>query len=274
MVTCYPSPGKRKALKLCRDFAEGCGGTVARVGQGRLEPGPAFFYGATAHSLRLVAQCRREGREWYYADNAYYFGRGDYFRVTRGAFMHDGAGPAGPERFARFGLEIRPWRRDGRHIVVATQSELFYRLHLGTSRAEWTAAVCARLRAHTGRPIVVCDKPALPWPEGRPHAGFEDALAGAWAVVSHSSSVMVKALLEGVPVFSLGASMASGMGLTDLARIEDPRTPDGRAPWLWSLAAHQWTRAEMRDGTCWADLRGQRTEIRGQKETCSLSSDL
>ncbi|MFQ5774195.1 MAG: hypothetical protein ACE5GS_06745 [Kiloniellaceae bacterium] len=258
MVTCYPSAGKRKARKLCHAFAAGCAGRVAAVGEPRLHPGPAFFYGMTGHGLPLIEQCRREERDWYYADNAYYFGRGTHFRVTRNALMHDGSGRAGPARFERFGLEIKPWRRDGRHVVLATQSELFYRLHLGVERRVWTDVACSDIRRHTDRTIIVCDKPPPPWPGGHPHPNFETALRDAWAVVSHSSSVMVKALLEGVPVFSLGPSMASRMASADVSSIEEPLYPNEREPWLWNLAANQWTRAEMRDGTCWRDLRRQR----------------
>lgn len=267
-VTCYPSPGKRKALKICRAFAAGCGGTVAETGETTLRPGPAFFYGWTEHTAPLIARCRAEGRTWIYADNAYYFGRGTYFRVTRNALMHDGRGEAGPERFARFGIAVKPWRRDGEHIVVATQSEAFYRLHLGTTRELWTARVCDELDLFTRRPVVVCHKPPLPWPGDDPHGGFEEALPGAWAVVSHSSSVMVKALIEGVPVISLGPSMASIMGTNDPAHIEDPRMPDGREQWLWNLAANQWTRGEMREGV----VRCQLPDV--SQEHQQLSSDI
>lgn len=259
MLTCYPSPGKRKALKLCRAFAEGCGGRVASGGQAVLDDGPAFFYGLTAHSAALTDACRRQGRDWYYADNAYYVGRGTHFRVTRGAFMHDGGGDAAPDRLRRLRVEIKPWRRDGRHVVIATQSDLFYRLHLGTTRADWTAAVRTELAEQTDRPIVVCHKPPPPWPGDFPHTNFEDALPGAWAAVSHSSSVMVKALIDGVPVFPLGDSMAAGMGHDDPSRIEAPLYPEDRERWLRVLAANQWTREEMRDGTCWRDLQRQTT---------------
>ena len=260
-VVCYPSPGKRKGLKICRAFAEGCGGRVAAAGQARLEGDAAFFYGWTEHTAQLIETCRREGRDWYYADNAYYFGRGQYFRVTHGALMHEGGGDAGAARFDRFGLTVKPWRRDGRHIVVATQSELFYKIHLGVCRDDWVLKIAADVRRHSDRPLVVCHKPPLPWPGGFPHINFEKALPGAWAVVSHSSSVMVKALIEGVPVFSLGRSMASAMGYREISRIETPRRPDGRTRWLCNLAANQWTRDEMRDGTCWRDL--QRMRKRG-----------
>ncbi len=266
MLTCYPSPGKRKGLKLCAAFAEGSGGQVAGLGESRLLPGAAFFYGMTGHTLPLIDRCRRDGRDWYYADNAYYFGRGAYFRVTRNAYQHDGGGAAGPARFARFGLKPAAWRKGGRHILVTTQSELFYRLVLGTTRAAWLAAVLAQLRKATDRPIEVCHK-AAPSVSGNAAAGpgFEKYLSDAHALVTHSSSTAAKALLEGVPVFCLGACMASSMGRADLARVEEPYYPDDREPWLWNLAANQWTREEMTDGTCWRDL----TERAAARETLS-----
>ena len=259
-VVCYPSPGKRKALKLARDFAEGCAGRVMPAGAERLAPGPAFFYGMTAYTLALIARCRRDGRDWYYADNAYYIGRGQYFRVTRNAYQYDGARTrtAGrPERFRRFGLEIAPWRTGGRHVLVTTQSELFYRMQLGMSRADWVADTVARLKSATERPIKVCHKAVFTrsGDNAAAGAGFEAALAGAHALVTQSSSTAVKALLEGVPVFCTGACAASRMGLSDLARIETPLRPEDREPWLWTLAANQWTRDELRDGTCWRGLR-------------------
>jgi len=256
-VTCYPSAGKRKALQLSCAFAEGCGGTIAGTGETKLRPGAAFFYGMTEHTLPLIAQCRREGRDWYYADNAYYFGRGTYFRVTKNAYQHDGSGRADAGRFATFDLRIRPWRRAGTHILIATQSQLFYRYQLGIERSEWVAQQMAQIAAVSRRPIRVCHKPD----PGRPGNGavapsFEADLADAWAAVTHSSSAAVKALLEGVPVFCTAPCMASRMGQDDLSRIEDPTYPDDREQWLANLAANQWTRAEFRDGTCWRALNG------------------
>ena len=256
-VTCYPSPGKRKGLKICTAFAAGCGGRVAQAGTAKLAPGAAFFHGMTAHSLPLIAACRRSGRDWYYADNAYYFGRGTYFRITRNAFQHNGRGRARPERFTRFGLTVEPWRTGGRHVLVTTQSDLFYRLHLGTSREVWLADVLAQLRSATDRPIRVCHKPH-PASSGNAAAGasFESDLRGAHALVTHSSSTAVKALLVGVPVFCTGGCVASPMARADLSKIEEPFYPDDRAPWFWLLAANQWTRGEMADGICWRDLNG------------------
>ena len=265
-VVCYPSPGKRKALKICTAFAEGCGGRVAAVGEVTLQRGAAFFYGWTEHSVPLIKQCQAQCTDWYYGDNAYYFGRGKFFRMTKKALMHDGSGAAGPERFEAFGLEVDPWRKDGGHILITTQSELFYRAWLGTTRTAWTRQVVKRLRAHSEREIVICDNPAAKDIGSRqPRADcFEALLDKAWALITHSSSTAVKAILDGVPVFSLASSMVSCMGLDDLNRIEEPIYPDGREQWLCNLAANQWTREEMANGTCWRALRAQMTDDRHQ----------
>lgn len=256
-LVCYPTRGKRKAERICAAFAAGCGGRVATSDTPVLLDGPAFFYGWTHHTVPLIEQCVREGRQWYYADNAYYYGRPRLFRVTRGALMHDGSGP-GVLRANALRVPVKPWRAAGRHVVIATQSEAYYSMRLGQTRAQWTAAVNAAVKRHTDRPVVVCHKPERWAGEPHPHRNFEDALDGAWAVVSHSSSVMVKALCEGVPVISLAPSMASAMGSHDLARIEDPARPDGRESWIANLMSNQWShKDEMLDGTCWRQLGDQ-----------------
>jgi len=261
-VTCYPSPGKKKGLMLCEAFAQGCGGQVAALGDPVLRDGAGFFYGWTDYTAPLIARCKAEGRTWFYCDNAYYLGRHTWFRVTKNAMMHDGSGQHGLERLKPFGVELKPWNLTGRNIVITSQSEVHYTARLGTTRDAWTAAVIAELRCHTDRPIKVCHKPDAK-SSGNAYAapGFEAELADAWVVVAHCSSAMVKALIDGVPVFSLASSMATRMGRSDLAQIEDPHYPNDRMQWLANLAANQWTRDEMRDGTCWRALQTQTMEI-------------
>lgn len=253
MLHAYVAEGKRKGLKICTAFAKGARGEVVRPGvTRRLLPGPAMFYGWAPSTMPLFDEARRDGRDWYYADNAYYFGRGEFFRVTRGAFQHDGNGDAGPERFERFGIEVKPWRNGGRHVLVTTQSDLWHRQWCGMSQEQWAEMVVAEIRRHTDRPVDVCHKPSPCY--GAHDPSFESRLDDAWAVVTHSSSTGVKALLEGVPVFSLAPSCLSVMGSADLAEIEAPRRPDGREQWAWNLAANQWTLAEIEDGTCWREI--------------------
>ncbi len=260
-VTCYPSPGKKKGLKICTSFAQGCGGAVAREGEPNLAPGAAFFYGWTEYTWPLMARCVREGRVWFYADNAYYYGRGSYFRVTRCALMHDGRhGARNDKLLDLYGVRGAPCRKTGAHIVVTPQSQGFYTLRMGITRDVWTAKVVETLRCFTRREIVVCDK-ADRRGGGRPHVNFGGALPGAWAVVGPSGSTMVKAVADGHPVFSLGPSMGSAMGSDDLSRIEDPCLPDeeDRAAWLSQILAQQWTYGEMISGACWRGLKSQQS---------------
>lgn len=252
----YVSPGKRKAARLCRAFAEGCGGSVAWGGP--LDPRrPVAFYGMTDYTMALQRAAVRAGRDWYYLDNAYYFGRGRYFRVTRNAWQCNGRGGAALDRLHGFGLRPAPFRRRGRYVLIATQSDLFYRYHAGAARADWLARLRAELARHTDRPIEVALKPA-PGKGDFPHGAFERLIDGAWALVTHSSSCAVGALLRGIPVFTTAPSMADRVALRDLSRIERPHYPGDRLEWFAVLAASQWTLTEMRDGTCWRALNGLR----------------
>ena len=144
-VLCYVSPKKTKAMRLCTHFAFGCNGAVMPPGHNKLEPGPAFFYGWTEHTHSLFLEFQRDGRDWYYADNAYYFGRSEYYRITRNGFMHNGSGRAseyGRQRADALGVHMSGWRKPSRGpIIVTTQSEIFYSIRLGTTRTAWAEAI-------------------------------------------------------------------------------------------------------------------------------------
>lgn len=257
-VTCYPGAGKPKALAICQAFAQGCGGRVAAPGQDWLDGGPAFFYGWTPRAAPLIERGRHEGRDWYYADNAYAFGYGTEIRVTRNALMHDGRpGPAtlrGYDKLKRYGAAFRPWQKTGRHIVIACQTEEFYRARLGTTRAAWVAEMIAAMDMAPGREIRTVEKPRTPTDPAA--AGpLMAALKGAWALVTHSSMAGVRAICEGVPVFSDAAAFSwIGLPLSKLHSIECPSYPDDRERWLATLLAQQWTLDEMRKGKAWREL--------------------
>lgn len=266
MVTTYPSPGKKKGLKICQVFAAGAGGRCAEPGCDSLYQGAAAFYGMTEHTLPLIGRAKREGRDWYFIDNAYYWGRGRYYRVTRNRLMHDGlhlAIDADRPRSRALGVEIKDWRSDGDRIVITTQSELFYSFRLGLSRDEWVAGVVRELREHTDRPVDVCHKPpAAQMVKTDPHAReFEPLLEGAWCLVTHSSSSALKALAEGVPVIWLGHgpdySMCASMSSTSLAAVENLWMPVERDVFIEALLSQQWTMDEMVSGQCWAELHAE-----------------
>ncbi len=132
-----------------------------------------------------------------------------------------------------------PWRRDGRHILVATPGWGYAAL-FGLS--DWTERTLEALRKATDRPVIVRGKGST-----RPfHADLEDA----WALVTHGSVAAVEAAVMGIPVFVDAESAAAHVGKTDLAKIETPARPD-RAAWLRALAYSQFNLDEMLNGAMW-----------------------
>lgn len=253
-VVCYYPAGKRKARLICEDFAAGAHGAAVPDASAPFD-GPAAFYGVHDKTRRLFDAVRRDGRRWWYIDNAYLH-PGDYFRVTEGALQSDGRPveadlEEGRRRLARLSLRLAPWRRTGGHVLITPPGDTFLRLTgQAITSAEWQASVIAALREATDRPLRVRLKPA-PRDRRRPLAAD---LAGAWCLVTHQSNTAVEALVAGVPAFVTGRCAAQHIAETDLGLIEQPRIDGDREEWAAMLAAHQFTRAEMRQGACWAWL--------------------
>lgn len=108
---------------------------------------------------------------------------------------HNGAGlwHIGSEsRWPSFGIEVKPWQKDGEHILVVPQRGMGV-APVAMPRG-WTSNVLERLAARTTRPIVVR------YPQYRIHP-FEPELRGAHAVVTWASGAGVKAIINGIPVF-------------------------------------------------------------------------
>lgn len=132
------------------------------------------------------------------AENGYVRGRhdgGDYYALA--VHGHNGSGQwhiGGSERWESLGIELKPWRTEGRHILVAPNRPFGMR---GTVMpANWADECAKRLRKLTTREVRIRCHPG----NGPSSVPLADDLRGAWAVVIWSSSVGVKALIEGVPV--------------------------------------------------------------------------
>ena len=251
-MVAYEAPGEMTSPKWARGFAEGCGGEVA--GPKDLLPGDVATFGSP-QTWALLQQAIREGRTWFYGDHGY-FGRhnapiggpaGDvYYRVTRGAYQHDGRGDGDMGRLERLGVEVKPWRRDsGGYVLLCPNSPTFFRLH-GENIGLWTAGTVETLRRHTTREIRVREKTS-------PRTFAQD-LAGAWAVVVFTSACGYLAALEGVPCFATAPCASLAFGSGNLALIETPVRPDNRRELASVLAANQWTLAEIARGQAWERL--------------------
>jgi hypothetical protein len=260
-VTCYPTPGKSKALKICEAFAEGARawGLPAEIclrPPRSLRPGAAVFYGVTIDTQHLWREAQSNGRHWYYADNSYFdCVRGTHFRVTRNALQATGQERPDFPRFEALqarGLTLKPWREEGEHIALIMQSDAFMRVLFGYKGAkEWCDDVLSRLHVHTLREIRV-----RAWdPDKRAQAAtLDNAFKNAWALVTHTSAAANEAVLRGIPVFLTGPCAALAMGSSDLSRIAAPSLPWARTAWAAALAGLQWTIEEIASGVAWAAL--------------------
>ncbi len=162
---------------------------------------------------------------------------------------HNGAGPwtvGGPERWASFGIELRPWRDAGQHIVVREQRGIGSRKM--ASPPNWHEAMAERLRRTTGRPVVIRRHPKIVAREGLGRIPLEKALQDCHALVTWASSDGTRALIQGVPVFAMAPHFFVQSACNrDLANIETPAMPD-RLPAFERLAWAQWSLREIRSG--------------------------
>lgn len=224
-------------------FAQGCDGKIAPTD--KLLEGPAVVYGILRGCDRIIRECEIVSRDFYHIDHGY-FDRGHYdgyYRVSQNAFQYlGGIDERDSGRFEVLKTELRPWKRSGFDIVICPFSEAFGHFW-GIDPKEWTEAVIRELALHTERPITVKSKNGVP---------LFDALKDAWCLVTHSSNAAVDAIMAGIPAIVLGPSAAAPVAWR-FEDIENPIWPD-REPWAWSLAHHQFTLNEMRDGTAWREV--------------------
>ena len=139
--------------------------------------------------------------------------------------------------------EIRPWNKNGDHIIVADTLPDYWKLF---SDPDWTRRTVERLKFFTKRPIRVRDK------ESR--VPLYDELKTAHCLVAHGSIAAVESVVMGCPVFVEPMSAAALVGSTVLEQVETPAYPE-RMKWLHSLAYCQFTEDELVDGTLWRLIR-------------------
>ncbi len=215
--------------------------------------------GAAPYLLPLVQAWRGRGRTWIGWDRGYcrrifatWLPRGEnggMYRWHVNRYQMGQIRDVPDDRWAQLlpgnkvdprRLEVLPWQKNGKHIVVALVSQTYSRSHEGADT--WADQTLRRLALLTTRQIVVRDKETK-----RPLMADLD---GAHCLVTHGSMTAVEAVICGCPVFVHQDSAAALVGLSDLNQIENPIYPD-RDRWLWSLAYSQYSESELIDGTLW-----------------------
>jgi len=226
-------------------FGKGCGGRIFSD-VSLLRKGDVALFGNPA-AWSFLQQAISENRNWYYGDKAY-FGRGQYYRITKNAYQNGCKVIGGRDRLNKLGVQIRP-RQHGRKILICRQSAAFYALH-GINRDDWVRSVIQTIRQHTDRPIEIRDKMLGDMTEML----FARALQDVHAVVVYTSVAGVQAAVNGVPCFATEKCASLVFGSNDLSEIENPKLPDNREELAASLANNQWTIEEIRNGLAWRML--------------------
>ena len=218
----------------------------------RMELTEGVFYGMSEENIQSLRSYQGSDYSYYYVDNAY-FGRRNFYRITRQRLQHDGMGSSDGKRFRKFEIEIKPWRSTGEVILLALQSELWFQLH-DFPIHDFVGHVTSTLGRFTDKEVVVRFKPP---PNKIDPVSFLDVLRNVYAVVTWSSNAAVQGVLEGVPAFTWVDCAASTMGTRDLSRINEPPMPDGRLEWASVLADNQWSSSEISRGVWWEKLSGE-----------------
>lgn len=169
------------------------------------------------------------------------------------------------DRAAKFPVQLLPWRRDGKHVLLCGQVPWDASVdHINFNA--WLSVARESLARVTERPVRFRPHPQI----AKPDMSLEEDLEDCWAVVTFNSNAAVDAAIRGVPVFAADAgSMAYPIANKDLSHIEIPSTPE-RKQWLNNLAYTQWTQEEMRQGLTWAHL--SRSPAHASTETNASTS--
>lgn len=228
------------------------------------------FYGLYGRLRDAFVEYRRAEKKAVYVDLGYWnrteggklYGYHKIAVNSRHPTAYFQQRPMPSDRINKLGIKPKPWKKDGKHILVAGMGAKAASVE-GFKPSEWEMAAIRELARWTDRPIVYRAKPSWHNPErigGTIFSGkeqrLEEVLQDCWAVVTHHSNVAVDGLVEGIPCFCFHG-VASIMGSQDLSTIESPVYPDDREQWLANIAYTQWRPDEMKTGEAWRYLRDE-----------------
>lgn len=168
------------------------------------------------------------------------------------------------------GYDISPKsRRAGSDVMLSGPSEKYSAFHdLVEGSTKYCCEVVRDIRSKTKRPIVYWPKQS--WKDavpiegtifGRPPFKIEHYLKSAHVFITHGSNSSVKALLDGVPVITLGPAITDPVASHHISEhnLEHPFYPDYDLlyEWLHAMSYCQWTAEEIQLGLAWKHLREQ-----------------
>jgi hypothetical protein len=207
---------------------------------------PFVTYGQIWGAQRIVPAALANKRPFFWMDNGWYMpARGEmrgYYRLTYRSLAPILLNDISSPRIDLDEVPMRPWREDGRHVLIAMPGKHFGEA-IGLDMPAWVESIGRTIKNHTDRPIKIRPK------RTDVNSLLRD-LKGCWALVTHSSNVAIDAVRRGIPVFVAPTSPAAPVGNLDLASMENPVMPP-RKPWWRSLMRQQFTLDEISSGVAY-----------------------
>ena len=181
--------------------------------------------------------------------------------INRDAYF----GPSGMDgvRSRDLGLEVKPWRTDGKYILICGQHDKSLQWRDMPSMSNWFLETYDTIRKHTDRPIIFRPHPRCrlahiesglkyvyrqdPVHIGGTYDDFDMGFDNVHCTISWSSNPGIHSVINGVPAFVGPSSLAYDVAGHDLNLIEYPQTPD-RTQWLNDYAWTEYTVEEIAAG--------------------------
>jgi len=226
------------------------------------------FFGILRGTNLIWEFCKKNKINFFYMDRPYW---GEsrtspyWLRIVKNNHVKNMLEQRPDDRFKQsYKGDIKPYHKSGKKILVCPPTES---IGIFFNCTNWLDDTLKILRQHTDREILIRDKPYNPsaflGKDGIIHTGKNTTMTDKekinWndihAVVTFNSSITLKALANGVPVFTDENNCAFPIAEKNFSKIEKPLYQDPR-PLFYSLAYGQFNANEMSDGTAWRTLNG------------------
>ena len=288
---------KERERKLYESLAKGAaahGDTIDMLPSGNFEGVEpdcdlAIVFGCKGSSRNISEAYMRQSKQIMFLDKPHFrpIGLGQKGMKNLWRLSVDGFYPhhyfrcgRPPDRFEQWGIQLKPWRdnnKEGKHVLVAGSSQKFHDFHgVRGPVQEYYGGLLRRLKDGWLGETVYRPKPSFAVrhaDEVQPMVGkmlsrmskpkdrIWKELDNCWALVTWGSNAALDALISGVPILTVGDSIAKTMSkcqdkdqLTWM--IDDPWHPsdEDRHQFFNDIAYCQFTPDEMKDGFAWGQI--------------------
>lgn len=201
----------------------------------------AIMYGILRGCSEVMKKSQEINRNYVNIDHGYFTNRekNPYFRLTRNARHYSYKLLDWPDdRFKSHNLTIKEYNTTGNDIIILPPSS-FWGQYSKIDYKKWTDNVLSLLKNKTDRTVIIKEKNGV-----KP---LSEYLKTAYVLIHYSSMGSVEALLEGIPVITLGPSFLYDYTTNTLDDIENIKLFD-RQKLFNNLAYNQFNLNEIFSG--------------------------